>query len=149
MHLHEKMPDLEMIETWINRPFTTTEKQRSKPVLIHFWSLSCPICKTQLPKINQLKEQYQSDLLIIGVHMPRLEADKDIHEVKTVVREYGLHYPVAIDDTKQLTHAFRNQSVPSYYIFDENGFLRYYQEGASTMRLMEGRIHRMIQKQRR
>lgn len=146
MRLHEKIPELGIVKTWLNADLCTTEDLLGKPVIVHFWSISCPTCKNQLKKINLLKQQYNDDLHVVGVHMPRQKEDKNIQMVNDSVREHQIKYPVVVDNENIITNAFRSQSVPSYYIFDENGVLRYQQTGASTMGLFERRIHRIVQR---
>jgi len=77
--------------------------------------------------------------------MPRSKDDRDINKVMDVAQKYQMQYPVAVDNDKEITNAFQNKSVPCYYIFDEKGFLRYRQNGASTMSLIERRIHRIVE----
>jgi len=146
MRLLEKIPELGIVKTWLNGHFMTTKDLLGKPVLVHFWSVSCPTCKNQLKKINNLQQLYKGDLQVVGVHMPRREEDKDIKRINAHVREYRMTYPVVADNEDLITNAFGIPSVPCYYIFDENGILRYHQTGSSTMSLFERRIHRIVQK---
>lgn len=146
MRLRDEMPDLNVAKTWMNTHSVIKKELQGKPTLVHFWSISCSSCKSQLKRINILQKQFSEDLNVVGVHMPRSDEDKDIKKIRDVVNEYQMHYPVAVDNDDRLTKVFRNQTVPSYYIFDEHGVLRYNQASASTMGLFERRIHRIVRK---
>lgn len=145
MRIREEMPELGMVKTWLNGNSLSRDDILGKATLIHFWSVSCPTCKNQLKKINFLQHKYKYDMHVVGVHMARSRDDKDVQKVNNIIREYQIRYPVVVDNDDLITNAFGNRSVPSYYVFDENGVLRYYQTGASTMGLFERRIHRIVQ----
>lgn len=145
MRLLEKMPEIGIVETWFNG-YLTTKDLYGKPTLIHFWSVSCPTCKRQLKKLSFIQQQYKNALYVVGIHMPRSAEDKDIKNVNEVVQAHQMNYPVLVDNEDEITSAFGTRSVPSYYIFDEESVLRYYQTGSSSMGLFERRIHRIVQK---
>src|SRR5699024_4808905 len=102
--------------------------------------------KSRLKKINSLQTQYKNTLQVIGVHMPRTMEDKNINNVRANIDKYQLNHSVAVDNKEVLTHLFKTHTVPSYYLFDYEGMLRYYQTGAGAMGLLERRIHRFIQR---
>ena len=56
--------------------------------------------------------------------------------------------PIIIDNDFLLTDRFRNRYVPTYYVFDNNGLLRHYQAGGSSLRILERRIQRIIEEHR-
>lgn len=47
MKLREQMPELVGATTWLNGEVTKAELVGKKPTLIHFWSVSCHLCKEQ------------------------------------------------------------------------------------------------------
>jgi thiol-disulfide isomerase/thioredoxin len=123
----KKAPDLKGITGYINTtPYELEEKIKGKVVLYDIWTYSCINCIRTLPFITAWDEKYSDQgLLIIGVHSPEFEFEKDINNVKTAVDKYGINYPVVLDNDKETWDAFENRYWPRKYIADHEGFIRY------------------------
>src|SRR5258707_14796386 len=76
MRIGDAMPELNGATTWFNgSPEDIKEHIKGKPTLVHFWSVSCGICKDKMPQLNEIKKKYGAlGLQTIAVHMPRDEA---------------------------------------------------------------------------
>ncbi|WP_042356404.1 TlpA family protein disulfide reductase [Bacillus rubiinfantis] len=145
MKLREPMPELTGTTQWINGQVSREELVGWKPTLIHFWSISCHLCKKAMPQINHLREQYQDKINIIAVHMPRSDKDLNIEEIKRIAKEHNIEQPILVDHDRKLTEAFDNKYVPAYYLFDKDGKLRHYQAGGSGVQMLEKRLNRLLQ----
>ncbi|MED0701154.1 MULTISPECIES: TlpA family protein disulfide reductase [Aeribacillus] len=144
MKLREPMPELVGATTWLNGEVSKEQLIGEKPTLIHFWSISCHLCKEAMPKVNEFRDQYKDKLNVVAVHMPRSEKDLDIDDIKKVAEEHGITQPIFVDNEHKLTDAFENQYVPAYYVFDKNGILRHFQAGGSGMKMLEKRVNRVL-----
>ncbi|BAQ10366.1 thiol-disulfide oxidoreductase ykuv [Bacillus sp. OxB-1] len=144
MKLREQMPELEGATTWLNGKRTKSDLIGQKPTLIHFWSISCHLCKVVMSDINHFRDRYKDDINIIAVHMPRSKDDLDLEEIKAVAAKYDITQPIFVDSAVKLTDAFDNQYVPAYYVFDKKGQLRHFQAGGNGIRVLENRINRIL-----
>ena len=115
-----------------------------KPTLIHFWSVSCHLCKEAMPEVNEFRDKYKEDLNVVAVHMPRSENDLDLEQIKSVAAEHDITQPIFVDSETKLTDTFDNQYVPAYYVFDKDGQLRHFQAGGSGMKMLEKRVNRVL-----
>lgn len=120
-------PDLVGIAEYIN---TTPEELRQdiegNVVLYDIWTYSCINCIRTLPYITAWNDKYADQgLLIIGVHSPEFEFEKDLENVQTAVVKYGIAYPVVLDNDKETWKAFDNRYWPRKYIADHEGYIRY------------------------
>lgn len=140
------MPELTDATDWLNGEVTKDELVGNKPTLIHFWSVSCGLCKDAMPDVNKFRDEYQDDLNVIAVHMPRSEKDLDIDEIKSIAAEHDITQPIFVDSKHKLTDAFENQYVPAYYVFDEEGNLRHFQAGGGGMKMLRKRVNRVLGK---
>ena len=147
MKLHAPMPLLDGAQ-WLNNQEVTRGMLLGKPTFFHFWSVSCDLCKYGLNTISYLAANYSNDLNVIAVHMPRNEQDMIVRNVKTVRDTYKMTQPIIVDNDYLLTDRFKNRYVPAYYVFDDNGLLRHYQAGSGSLRILERRIHRVIEEYR-
>ncbi|TYS70904.1 redoxin domain-containing protein [Sutcliffiella horikoshii] len=143
MKLREQMPELTGATEWINEEVSMDEL-KGKATLIHFWSVSCHLCKEAMPEINELRDDYDDDLNVIAVHMPRSEDDLDIGVIRSMAMGHDITQPIFVDSEHKLTEAFENKYVPAYYVFDEEGKLRHFQAGGGGMKMLKKRINRVL-----
>lgn len=144
MKLYERMPELNGATVWLNGRYEKADLIGEKPTLIHFWSISCHLCKEAMPYMNNFRSRYKDRLNIMAVHMPRSEDDFDLQKIEKVAAEHNITYPIFIDGDLILNDAFGNQYVPAYYVFDKGGQLRHFQSERSGMGLLKKRVDRLV-----
>jgi cytochrome c biogenesis protein CcdA/thiol-disulfide isomerase/thioredoxin len=128
-----KAPEITGIVNWINSPPLSIMMLKGKVVLIDFWTYSCINCLRTLPYIKKWYADYKDNgLVIIGVHTPEFEFEKDPKNVAQAVMRLGIKYPVAQDNDYKTWQAYHNQYWPAHYLIDAEGNLRmvHYGEGA-------------------
>ncbi|MFS0782473.1 redoxin domain-containing protein [Bacillus sp. 1P06AnD] len=144
MKLRADMPELTGATEWLNGEVTKEQLIGEKPTLIHFWSISCHLCKEAMPQVNEFRDRYKDQLNVVAVHMPRSEDDLNIEDIKRVASEHNITQPIFVDSELKLNDAFENQYVPAYYVFDKTGVLRHFQAGGSGMKMLEKRVNRVL-----
>jgi len=122
------LPSMAGATEWINGEAPAVGGQ---PVLVHFWAVSSPYSVRELPRLSRWASGYAA-LVLVGVHMPMREEDTDVRGVASVAREMGVGHPIAIDNEHAVAEAFRVPGVPSYYLFDSEGRLRFQQYGPGS-----------------
>jgi len=123
-------PELTDITAWLNSEELQLADLRGKVVLLDFWTYACINCIRTLPHLKEWHEKYKDDgLVIIGVHSPEFAFEKDLNNVKQAVSEYGLEYPVALDNDFATWQAYNNRYWPAKYFIDRDGYLRNYHFG--------------------
>jgi len=130
--------------TWLNNGSVAGKPADGVVTLAHFFSVSCELCKTQLPDLLKLRDRFKQGVRLIGVHMPRYPEDVDLPRVKAVVEEYGLTHPVAVDDEHTITDRFGNEFVPAYYTFDRKGALVHKKAGETALEYVGQAIERAL-----
>lgn len=145
MKLREQMPELTGAAEWFNGKVSKDELVGEKPTLLHFWSVSCHLCKEAMPEINSLRDEYKDDLNVVAVHMPRSEEDTDLEQIQKVAQEHEITQPIFVDNEFKLTDVFENKYVPAYYVFDKEGKLRHFQAGGSGMAMLKKRLNRVLE----
>jgi cytochrome c biogenesis protein CcdA/thiol-disulfide isomerase/thioredoxin len=119
------LPSLAGATGWLNSPPLTRESLRGKVVLIDFWTYSCINCLRTLPYVKRWYETYKNHgFVVIGVHAPEFAFERDPDNVRRVVGELGITYPVAIDDDYAIWRGFSNQYWPAHYFIDAEGRIR-------------------------
>lgn len=143
------MPSLDGEETtWFNSPPVTLDELKGHTTIIHFWSISCGICKESLPDLYKLMDAYApKGLKIVSVHMPRQESDTNIEAVKECMSEYEIKQPVVVDNMHAITDKFENKYVPAYYVFDSDLKMRNFAAGEKALKMTEPVLERLMGKQ--
>ena len=120
-------PDLVGIAHYLNTtPEELREEINGKVVLYDIWTYSCINCVRTLPYITAWNDKYADQgLLVIGIHSPEFEFEKDPDNVKMAIAKHGIVYPVVLDNDMETWKAFENRYWPRKYIADHEGFLRY------------------------
>jgi thiol-disulfide isomerase/thioredoxin len=113
-------------ETWLNSPRLTPKDLEGKVVVVEFWTFACINCIRTVPAVRRLHETYApKGVVVIGVHSPELDEEKDLANVKQAVEKQGITWPVAIDDDFRTWRAFENRYWPAIYVVDRKGVVRY------------------------
>lgn len=144
MKLREQMPTLDGATEILNDTVTREDLIGEKPTLIHFWSVSCYLCKEAMPDINELRDEYDDRLNVVAVHMPRSEEDLDLTVIEKMAESHDIIQPILVDSKHVITDAFENKYVPAYYVFDKEGKLRHFQAGGSGMPMLRKRLERVL-----
>jgi thiol-disulfide isomerase/thioredoxin len=99
---------------------------RGKVVLIDFWTYSCINCIRTLPHLTSWDQKYKDKgLVIIGVHTPEFEFEKEIENVKSAMEKYGIEYIVVQDNNRATWKNFKNRFWPRKYLIDSEGYIRF------------------------
>ncbi|MBT3328832.1 MAG: redoxin domain-containing protein [Nitrosopumilus sp.] len=123
----KKAPNLVGIEHYLNTtPEELTKEIEKSVVLYDIWTYSCINCIRTLPYITSWDEKYSDQgLLIVGIHSPEFEFEKNPENVKIAIEKYNINYPVVLDNDMKTWKAFENNYWPRKYIADHEGNIRY------------------------
>ena len=148
MRIGTPLPSLEGATEWLTGSAEEVLKEsEGRPLLIHFWSLSCGMCKDNLPRVAEWREKYASaGLRLVAIHMPRYPADTDVSAVREAVTQHEISDPAAVDNNHTLRDAFLNEHgyVPAYYLFDDQHKLKSFAAGEYGVKVIEPALERMM-----
>ncbi|MCW5970814.1 MAG: redoxin domain-containing protein [Blastocatellales bacterium] len=143
-----QMPSFEGATEWINRDREAAlAETKGQPTLVHFWSLSCGLCKENLPRVAAWRDEKRDlGLRVIAVHMPRYPQDVNPEGVRESIANYNISEACAVDDEHKLRDAFGNDQgwVPAYYFFDAEGKLRGFAAGEKGLNIIAPTIDRVL-----
>jgi thiol-disulfide isomerase/thioredoxin len=120
-----KAPELEGITKWINSDPIRLESLKGKVFGIEFWTHSCGNCNNAIPHMQEIYEKYRSQgFVLIGVHSPELESDKNIDAIKSYCDQKKLTFPIAVDNDMMTWQVYGQQYWPTLYLIDKQGMVR-------------------------
>ena len=148
MRIGTEMPSLEGATEWFNSTgAAAAEQAKGHPTLIHFWSVSCGICKDSMPRVAEWRDRRTDDgLRVIAIHMPRHASDTDTEAVRDCITAHNITEPCAVDNEHKLRDAFLNEYgyVPAYYLFDAEGKLRCFAAGERGLQMIAPALERVL-----
>jgi cytochrome c biogenesis protein CcdA/thiol-disulfide isomerase/thioredoxin len=141
----KKAPEITGIVNWINSPPLSLMDLKGKVVLIDFWTYSCINCLRTLPYITKWDKDYRKDgLVIIGVHTPEFEFEKDPKNVAEAAMRLGVKYPIAQDNDFKTWQAYQNNYWPAHYLIDKDGNLKMVHYGEGKYSETENEIRKLL-----
>jgi len=115
---------------WLNTEPITKASLRGRPVLIEFWTFTCINWIRTLPYVRAWFEKYRADgLVVVGVHTPEFEVERDIEHVRRAASAMRIEYPIALDSDYRIWRAFGNEYWPALYFADADGLIRRHRFG--------------------
>lgn len=116
-------------------------EQKGKVVLLNIWATWCAPCHEETPGFVDLYSEYRDQgLEILGVSID--EQGRSV--VEPFMEKYEVNYPVVIDDGTIMDKYGPTMGIPTTYIIDKKGRLRYFAVGAVTTKELEPRIQKLL-----
>jgi peroxiredoxin len=134
------MPEIGLKD--LNGQQVTAAGLRGKVVIVDFWATWCAPCKEELPVLQRLYAKYGKDgLVVVGVSV-----DKDVANVREFVKTMKLSFPIAHDPEHAATKRFGPPKMPSSYIVDRSGAVRFVHEGfhAKDAKALEAEVKQLL-----
>lgn len=101
-----------------------------KNVLINYWATWCPPCLNELKALENVQKQFEGqDFVVITIN--GIEQD-NLGDVEATVEEYGVTYPVLLDENETFWDAYRILFLPTSVYIDEQGIIRFIKFGEQS-----------------
>lgn len=140
-------PDFTGADRWLNSAPLTIDGLRGKVVLVEFWTRECINCIHVLPHTKALYDQYARDgLVIVGVHTPEFDEERDPASLEKAITDYGIRWPVAVDNSARIWNAYGNRYWPAIYLIDQQGKVVYRHVGEGDYEQTQQRIRQLLGK---
>lgn len=140
-----EMPSLDGATAWLNSPALTPAGLRGHVVVIDFCTYTCINWLRQLPYVQAWAQKYKDKgLIVVGVHSPEFEFEKDVENVRQAVRAMKIDYPIAVDSDHSIWRAFENQYWPALYFVDAQGRVRHHHFGEGEYEQSEQVIQQLL-----
>ncbi|HVE14272.1 MAG TPA: redoxin domain-containing protein [Elusimicrobiota bacterium] len=118
-------PEFPPNAAWLNsQPFTLKGLRGKRVVLVAFINTSTANSLRSLKTLNRWWDQYAlKGLLIVGVHAPDFDFDRDPVVVRDSLKRLGVRFPVMVDSGRRLWRAYENEGWPAFYLVDHKGLI--------------------------
>lgn len=112
-----KAPDFQL-KTMDGKAFSLAEELTHGPVVLAFFKVSCPTCQYAFPFLERLEQAYgHKGVRIVGV------SQNDARDTASFNREFGVTFPVLLDDTHSypVSNAYGLTNVPTIFWIAQDG----------------------------
>lgn len=141
-----RAPEFNGVTKWLNSQPLRMADLKGKTILVDFWTYTCVNCRRTLPHVQGWHEKYSSKgLVVIGVHSPEFEFEKDPVNVESALKRLKITYPVAIDSEMSVWKSFNNRFWPARYLIDKDGYVIHMHFGEGAYDTSEIEIQKALQ----
>ena len=114
---------------------------RGQVVLVNLWATWCPPCKYEMPTLQAYYEDHGAE----GFTLVAINDGDPTDDVAAFARDYGLTFPVWLDPTYIASEqAFKTNALPSSFVIDREGVVRYAWTGAISLSMLEKYVTPML-----
>lgn len=129
-----------------DKPITIGEYVSKQVILLDVMTYSCINCQRTFPYVTSWYEKYKDDgLLVIGLHTPEFAFEKDKQNVEAAMKEFGITFPVVLDNNYATWRALGNRFWPRKYLIDIHGNIVYDHIGEGAYEETEMKIKELLQ----
>ena len=100
-------------------------EHRGEVIMLNFWATWCDACRQGMPALNELYQLYRNE----GFTLFSINVEEDLRKVKKELSKMQVTFPVLFDVTHEVSKKYEVDDIPSTYIIDRDGNLRYIHRG--------------------
>ncbi len=115
--VHQPAPDFSLPETYGGR--VNLASYRGRPVLLVFWTTSCPICQRELPMLSKLEPEFRNK----GVSVLAINVGGGAG-VGNFMGANNINLTSLSDDDGTVSRAYRVGGVPKLVLIGGDGKIR-------------------------
>ncbi len=128
-----------------DKPIRLADYVGEKVILLDIMTYSCINCQRTFPYVTAWYEKYKDDgLIVIGLHTPEFAFEKDKKNVEAAMREFGITFPVVLDNDYATWNALGNRYWPRKYLIDIHGNIVYDHIGEGAYEETERKIQQLL-----
>jgi len=101
------------------------EDYNGKPLLLHFWATWCPFCKLEESSLTSIQEDW-------SVLTVAYQSGDKVDVIKHMKEQSIESWPTIVDQDSRLAELFGVKGVPTSYIIDGNGNIRFTEVGLTS-----------------
>lgn len=99
---------------------------RGQTVMLNFWATWCPPCRAEMPDMQDFYQDSEVQVLAINL----TSSENTIEDVIQFKEEYGLSFPILLDDKNVVGDRYQIRPMPTSYMVDASGVIQFIMYGA-------------------
>ena len=102
--------------------FRLSDFRGRKPVYVIFWNTWCSYCIKKTPRYQKLQQQFGDKIEIIAINTSWSDSPE---QMRSFEKDHQIEYSTTFDSGELVTDRYRVFNVPTEFIVDVNGIVRY------------------------
>ncbi|MFN2214572.1 MAG: peroxiredoxin family protein [Anaerolineales bacterium] len=109
------------LETYEGQTYALSEF-RGKPVLVNFWASWCPPCRSEMPAMQRVYEDFEEEgFIVLAINSTNQD---NIGEALSFGQDRQLSFPILLDRTGSVSSLYEIRSLPASYFIDPEGIIQ-------------------------
>jgi DNA-binding beta-propeller fold protein YncE len=144
-------PELDGGIAWLNTggPLSLKKDLKGKIVLLDFWTLCCINCIHVMPDLAKLEKKYPNELVVIGVHSPKFENEKETNSIRKAILRYQIEHPVINDADHKVWDRYEVDAWPTMVLIDPEGNIVGYISGEGNFEILDKVIGKLAEEHKK
>ena len=93
---------------------------RGKPVLVNFWASWCPPCRSEMPYIQEIYEEWSDKgLLVLAINIGESSS-----KAEEFMQSYNLSFTVLLDTKQDVAQRYNITGIPTTFFIDKDGIIQ-------------------------
>jgi peroxiredoxin len=145
--INQKAPNC-VLTTFGETEQVAINQLQGKVLYVDFWASWCPPCAKSFPFLNELHHDFKDQgLRILGINV-----DERLSDAQDFLAKIPAHFDLMTDPGQQCARLFDVKAMPSSFLIDQNGVIRYVHLGfrsgdtkhlrAQVQKILEGETAR-------
>jgi thiol-disulfide isomerase/thioredoxin len=123
-------PSISSLRTVSGTVVPSLTQLQGKVVVLEFWATWCVACRAMAPTLNHWYETLSAQ----GARVLAVSSEP-YEEVSNNLQQLGMRYPVFVDESTEVSQAYRAGALPTLFLIDQAGIVRSVEVGFSPERL--------------
>lgn len=137
----EKAPDFQL--TTLEGEEVKLSDYQGKKVLLNFWATWCPPCRAEMPHMQTYYDEQAKDENVVILAVNLTTEDKGLGKIEDFVEEFGLEFPIPMDENGDVGALYQAVSIPTSYAIDTEGRIQNKVVGPMDETMMEQLIEEL------
>jgi thiol-disulfide isomerase/thioredoxin len=118
---------------------------QGKPVVLNMWAGLCPICRTEMPELQEAYEKYGDRVLFIGVDIGPFVGLGSKKEALALLDELEITYPAGTTSDATVMRDYKVLGTPANYFLKPDGEIIQQWNGFLTGDQLNGHIEALLE----
>jgi len=140
-----RAPEINTKHGWLNSDKNYFLKDfLGKIVLLDFWTMGCINCQHIIPDLHKLEDEYPEELVVIGVHSAKFDAEKSYNAIRKAILKFGITHPVVNDADFEIWRQYAVNAWPTVVLIDPAGNVIGQKAGEGIYEIVKPNIDQLI-----